>query len=146
DGMTEALIADLARVGGLRVISRTSTMAYKKPAQPVRLPEIARQLNVDVVVEGSVMRSANRVRITAQLIDARTDRHLWANSYDGGVGDVLSLQADVARAVAQEIKVTLTPQESASLAAARAVDPAAHEAYLRGRYFLAKNTEESIGE
>jgi len=154
DGMTEALIADLARVGGLRVISRTSTMAYKKPfgsaqgkpAQPVSLPEIARQLNVDMVVEGSVMRSVDRVRITAQLIDAKSDRHLWANSYDRGLSDVLSLQAEVARTVAQEIKVTLTPQESARLAAVKPVNPASHEAYLRGRYFLAKSTEDSIGE
>jgi eukaryotic-like serine/threonine-protein kinase len=146
DGMTEALIADLARVGGLRVISRTSTMAYKKPAQPVKLPDIARQLNVDAVVEGSVTRSANRIRITTQLIDAKTDRHLWGESYERSLSDVLSLQAEVAQAVAQQIKVTLTPQETARLAAARPVNPAAHEAYLRGRYFLAKNTEESIGD
>ena len=144
--MTEALIADLARIGGLRVISRTSTMTYKGSKKGLTLPQIAAQLNVDVVVEGTVLRSGDRVRITAQLIDAKSDRHLWANSYERSVSDVLSLQSEVARAVAQEIKVTLTPREEARLAASRPVNPAANEAYLRGRYFLAKGTEESIGE
>ena len=103
DGMTEALIADLGRTGALDVISRTSVMRFKGSQQP--LPEIAKALNVDAVVEGSVLRDGRRVRITAQLIDARTDKHLWANSYERDVRDVLALQGDVARAIAQEVHV-----------------------------------------
>ncbi|MBI4622389.1 MAG: TIR domain-containing protein [Verrucomicrobia bacterium] len=144
DGMTEALIADLARVGGLRVISRTSAMTYK--SSPKGLPEIARDLNVDVVLEGSLARSGNRVRVTTQLIDGKTNLNLWANSYERDLRDVLSLQDELARAIAQEIKVTLTPQEAARFAAARAVNPAAHEAYLRGRFVLGKGTEETINK
>jgi eukaryotic-like serine/threonine-protein kinase len=142
DGMTEALIADLARLGGLRVISRTSVMTYKSVRKP--LPQIARELNVAAVVEGSVVRSGDRVRITAQLIDAKTDRHLWANSYDRDLRDVLTLQSEVAGAIAQQIRITLTPQEAARFAAARPVNADAHEAYLRGRYFLTKGTEPAI--
>ena len=142
DGLTEALIADLARVGGLRVISRTSAMTYKSTAK--KLPQIARELNVDAVLEGSVVRSGDRVRVTAQLIDAASDRHIWANSYDRDLRDVLALQADVARAVAQEIRVTLTPQEAAHLAAQRPVNREAHEAYLRGRYLLGKGSEHAV--
>ena len=144
DGMTEALIADLAQVGGLRVISRTSAMTYKSAHK--QLPQIARELNVDAVVEGSIVRSGDRVRITAQLIDAKTDRHLWANTYERNLRDVLSLQSEVARAVAQEIKITLTPQEEARLAGARPVNPDAHEAYLRGQYFLGKGTQQTISK
>ncbi len=132
DGMTEALISDLAKIGGLKVISRTSVMRYK--ATPKSLPEIAKELNVDAVVEGSVLRVGDRVRINAQLIRAATDQHLWAESYEHDLRDVLSLQGKVARAIAEEIKVTLTPQERARLAAARPVNPAAHEAYLKGRF------------
>ena len=132
DGMTEALIADLAKVGSIKVISRTSVMQYKGVKKP--LPEIARELGVDAVVEGSVMRSGDRVRITAQLIDAATDQHLWTESYERDLRDILALQSEVARAIAKEIKITLTPQEEALLASARPVDPEAHEAYLRGRY------------
>jgi TolB-like protein/Tfp pilus assembly protein PilF len=145
--MTEVVIANLARVGGLRVISRTSTMAYKGDArQGKSMPQIARELNVDALVEGSILRAGDQVRVTVDLIDGQSDRHLWANSYERSLTDVLALQNDIARAVAHEIKVTLTPQEEARLAAARPVNPAAQEAYLRGRYFVAKATEAGIQE
>jgi len=142
DGMTEALITDLAQIGALRVISRTSAMRYKGSDKP--LPEIARELNVEGIVEGSVMRAGNRVRITAQLIHAATDRHLWAKSYDRDVSDVLALQSEVARSIAEEVQAKLTPQERARLARPRPVDPTAHEAYLKGRYHWARATEESV--
>ena len=129
DGMTEALISDLARVGGLRVISRTSVMTYKSKSDRKPLTQIARELNVDAILEGSVVRSGDRVRISAQLIDGKTDRHIWANSYERDLRDVLTLQGEVARAVAQEIKITLTPQEEAHLAALRPVNRESHEAY-----------------
>ena len=132
DGMTEALIAELAQVGALRVISRTSAMHYKGTTKTA--PEIARELGVDGIVEGSVMRAGERVRITAQLIDAATDRHLWARAYERDLRDVLHLQGEVARAIADEIQVTLTPQEQARLARTRPVNVEAHEAYIRGRY------------
>src|SRR5262249_28758673 len=111
DGMTEALIADLGRSGVLDVISRTSVMRFKGSQQP--LPEIARALHVDAVIEGSVLRDGRKVRITAQLIDARTDKHLWANSYERDVRDVLALQGDVARTIAREVHMTLTRKEEA---------------------------------
>src|SRR5271166_2725097 len=142
DGMTEQLITDLAQIGALRVISRTSAMRYKGSDKP--LPEIARELNVDGFVEGSVMRAGDRVRITAQLIHAATDQHIWAKSYDRDVSDVLALQSEVARAIADEVQAKLTPQERARLARARPVNPAAHEAYLKGRYSWARTTEESV--
>jgi len=142
DGMTEALITDLAQIGALCVISRTSAMRYKGSDKP--LPEIARELNVEGIVEGSVMRAGNRVRITAQLIHAATDRHIWAKSYDRDVSDVLALQSEVARAIAEEVQAKLTPQERARLARARPVNPAAHEAYLKGRHHWARATEESV--
>jgi len=142
DGMTEALIADLARIRALRVISRTSVMRYKGARRS--LPEIARELGVDAVVEGSVMRSGNRVRITAQLIHARSDRHLWAESYERELRDVLDLQSEVARAIAHEIEVQLTPAERADLAKPRRVDPEAYEAYLKGRYYWNKRSPEAI--
>ncbi len=131
DGMTEALITDLAQISALRVISRTSVMQVnvKRP-----LPEIARELGVDGIVEGSVVRAGDQVRITAQLIYAPTDKHLWAKSYDRDLRNVLALQSDVAQAIANEIQVKLTPQEESRLASTRAVNPAAHEAYLRGLY------------
>ncbi|HXE91194.1 MAG TPA: protein kinase [Terriglobales bacterium] len=136
DGMTEALITDLAQISALRVISRTSVMEYKGAKKP--LPQIARELNVDAVVEGSVQRSGGRVRISAQLIEAQTDRHLWARSYERQLSDVLTLQEELARSIAGEIRVKLTPQEQARLASARAVNPDAHEAYLLGRFHLEK--------
>jgi serine/threonine-protein kinase len=142
DGMTEALIADLAQIEALRVISRTSVMQYKGVKKP--LPQIARELNVDAVIEGSVLRSGDRVRITAQLIQAVTDKHLWAQSYERDLRDVLALQSEVAGAIANEIKIKLTPQEQARLASARPVNPDAHEAYLKGRYYWNLRTEEGL--
>ena len=133
DGMTEALIADLGRTGALDVISRTSVMRFRGSQQP--LPEIAKALNVDAIIEGSVLRDGRRVRITAQLIDARTDRHLWANSYERDVRDVLALQGEVARAIAQEVNVTLTRQQEARLVGRhRPASDEALEAYLQGRF------------
>ncbi len=142
DGMTEAVITDLAQIGALRVISRTSAMRYKGSDKP--LPEIARELNVDGLVEGSVLRAGNRVRITAQLIHAATDQHIWAKSYERDLSDVLALQSEVARAIADEVQAKLTPQERARLARARPVNPAAHEAYLKGRYYWARATEDAV--
>ncbi|MEE9216691.1 MAG: protein kinase [Anaerolineales bacterium] len=139
DGMTEALINDLAKIGALRVISRTSAMQYKGTDKSLR--EIARELRVDAVVEGSVLRAGDRVRITAQLIETATDRHLWADSYERDLSDVLGLQSEVARAIADEIKIKLTLQEQSRLASSRSVNPQAHEAYLRGRYDWNKKTE-----
>jgi TolB-like protein/Tfp pilus assembly protein PilF len=144
DGMTEALIADLGRTGVLDVISRTSVMRFKGSQQP--LPEIAKALNVDAVVEGSVLRDGRRVRITAQLIEARTDKHLWANSYERDVRDVLALQADVARAIAQEVRSTLSRQQEARSAetGTRAVAPDALEAYLQGRFYWNRRGGDSL--
>jgi TolB-like protein/DNA-binding winged helix-turn-helix (wHTH) protein/Tfp pilus assembly protein PilF len=142
DGMTEELITDLANVGSLRVISRTSVMNYKGAHKP--LPEIARDLNVDAVVVGTVQRSASRVRISAQLIEARTDRHLWAESYERDLRDVLALQGEVASAIAEQIRAKLTPQERARLTSVRTLSPEAHEAYLKGIYFWNQLTEEGI--
>ena len=132
DGMTEALITDLSKIGSLRIISRTSTIRYKGANKS--LPDIARELNVDGVVEGSVIRSGNRVRITAELIQARTDQHVWAESYDRDLRDVLQLQSDVAQAIAQQVHIQLTPQQQDRLRPATlVVDPEAYEAYLRGQ-------------
>ncbi len=140
DGMTEELITNLSKIGALKVISRTSVMQYKGTKKP--LPQIARDLNVDAVVEGSVQRSGNRVRVTAQLVDGRTDRHLWAESYDRDLRDVLMLQSEVARAIAGQIRVKVTPQEQVRLAGARSLSPEVHDAYLKGRYELNKRTEQ----
>ncbi|MGH9804964.1 MAG: winged helix-turn-helix domain-containing protein, partial [Candidatus Acidiferrales bacterium] len=139
DGMTEALISTLAHISALRVISRTSTMSYKNVQKP--LPTIGRELNVDGVVEGAVVRSGNHVRITVQLVHAPTDRHLWASEYEGKLEDILLLQSEVARAVAAEIQVRLAPQEHARLAQNRAVNPEAYDAYLKGCYLWNKRTE-----
>lgn len=136
DGMTAALINNLARVSALKVISRTSVMRYKGSEKS--LPEIAQELGVDAVVEGSVFRSMERLRISAQLIRASTDEHLWANDYEGDLRDVLALQAGVARAIAQEVEAQLTPAEADRLSSTRSVDPAAYEAYLRGRHMWGK--------
>jgi serine/threonine protein kinase/tetratricopeptide (TPR) repeat protein len=138
DGMTEQLTSDLGQIGALRVISRTSAMHYKGTSKT--LPEIARELRVDAVVEGSVERSDDRVRITAQLIEASTDRHLWARSYERDLRDVLRLQDDVAQAIATEVRIKLTPQEQIHLSNARPVNPEAHEADLRGFYEIRKHT------
>src|ERR1051325_826924 len=142
DGMTDELITDLGQIRALRVISRTSISAYKGAHKP--LPQIARALNVDAVVEGTVLRSGNQVRITVQLIEASTDKHLWARSYEGDLRDALALQNQVAAAVAKEIRVNLTLQEQAELKTARIVNPEAYEAYLKGRYFWNKRTGESL--
>ena len=142
DGMTEELIASLVQIGALRVISRTSVMRYKGARKP--LPEIARELDVDAIVEGSVRRAGERVRITAQLIDAAKDRHLWAKSYERDLKDVLALQGEVAQAIAQEIQVKLTLPEQAKLRSARLVAPAAYEAFLKGRYHMNKRTEADL--
>jgi TolB-like protein len=143
DGLTEALITSLAKIRGLHVISRTTAMKYKG-VRTKSVPEIAREIGVDRVVEGTVLRSGDRVRISLQLIDAPRDTHLWAESYDRNLRDVLALQAEVARAVAREIQVKLTPQEQAQLARSRQVDPEAYEAYLKGRYYLNKRTPEAF--
>ncbi|HXT72435.1 MAG TPA: protein kinase, partial [Candidatus Angelobacter sp.] len=129
-GMTEELTTQLAQISALRVISRTSVTSYKDSR--LSLPEIGKQLHVDAIVEGSVMRSNDRVRITARLIQASDGRLLWTQEYDRKVEDVLGLQDEVARTIASEVKVTLTPDEQARLANARPVNPAAHEAYLEG--------------
>ena len=136
DGMTDELITDLAQIGALRVISRTSVMPYKGARRP--LPLVARELNVDAIVEGTVLRSGDQVRITAQLIQASADKHLWAASYQGDSRNTLSLQKQVASAIADQIRIELTPHEQAVLKNARAVDPEAHEYYLKGRFFFNK--------
>jgi TolB-like protein/Tfp pilus assembly protein PilF len=139
DGMTDLLITDLSQISALRVISRTTTMQYKGTRKP--LPQIARELSVDAVIEGSVLSSDNRVRITAQLIQGATDKHLWAKSYVRDARDVLKLQGDVASAIADEIRITVTQQERARLTHAPPVIPAAYEAYLKGRYHWQQGTE-----
>jgi adenylate cyclase len=143
DGMTDELTTDLANISALRVISRGSVMQYKGAHRPPT-PVIAKALNVDAVVEGSVMRIGDKVRITAQLIDAPADRHLWAKSYERDSRDVLALQDEVALAIAREINVELTPREQAHFANSRSVDPQAHDAYLKGRYYLSSPTEERV--
>jgi TolB-like protein/DNA-binding winged helix-turn-helix (wHTH) protein/Flp pilus assembly protein TadD len=142
DGMTDALIANLGQIGALRVISRTSSMAYKRVHRP--LAEIARELSVEAVVEGTVLRSGDRVRITAQLIQVPNEKHLWAKSYEGDLQDSLALQNSVARAIAEQIQVTLNPQEEAALKKSSPVNAEAYEAYLRGRYFWNKRTREGL--
>ena len=142
DGMTDELITDLAQISALRVISRTSVMTYKGARKP--LPQIARELNVDAVVEGTVLRSGDQVRITAQLIDASTDKHLWSQSYEGDLRDTLALQNSVARAIADQIRINLTPQEQAALKSVKVVNPEAYESYLKGRYFWNKRTADSL--
>jgi TolB-like protein/Tfp pilus assembly protein PilF len=132
DAMTDELIKELAKISALRVISRTSAMQYKGVRKP--LPEIARELNVDAVIEGSALRAGRRVRITAQLIHAATDSHLWAESYERDLRDVIALQREVARAIANEVKITLTPQERERLTVAEAVNADACEAYFKGVY------------
>jgi len=134
DGMTDELITDLAKVGGVRVISRTSVMRYKGTSKG--LPEIARELNVDGIIEGSVTRSGQRVRITAQLLYGPTDKHLWAETYERDLGDVLSMQSEVAQAIAQQVRAQVTPKQQARFNATRPVNPEAYDAYSKGRYHL----------
>ncbi len=142
DGMTDELITDLAQISALRVISRTSVMVYKGARKP--LPQIARELNVDAVVEGTVLRSGEQVRITAQLIEASTDKHLWSQSYEGELRDTLALQNRVARTIADQIRINLTPQEQAALKNVKVVNPEAYESYLKGRYFWNKRTANGL--
>src|SRR6202140_2464998 len=142
EGMTDELITDLAQISALRVISRTSVMVYKGARKP--LPQIARELNVDAVVEGTVLRSGDQVRITAQLIEASTDKHLWSQSYEGELRDTLALQNRVASAIADQIRINLTPQEQATLKTARAFNPEAYQSYLKGRYFWNKRTADGL--
>jgi TolB-like protein/DNA-binding winged helix-turn-helix (wHTH) protein len=142
EGMTDALITDLAQVSSLRVVSRASTMRYKGVHDP--LADVARNLNVDAFVEGSVVRSGNRVRITAQLIDAGSDRHLWAHSYESDLRDVLTLQDGVARDITQQIRVKLTPHEQSRLARQQSVNPEAYDYYLRGRFHAYDKNREDL--
>ena len=143
DGMTDELTTDLATISQLRVISRGSVMQFKGDHRPPT-PVIARLLNVDAVVEGSVLREGDKVRITAQLIDARADKHLWARSYERDSRDVLALQDELASAIAKEINVQLTPEEQARLSSAPIVNPQAHDAYLKGRYFINRPSDENL--
>ena len=142
DGLTEALITNLAKISALRVVSRTSVMLYKGVRKP--LGKIAEELGVDAVVEGTVWRSGERVRISAQLIQATTDAHLWAESYEHDLRDMLALQSEVARAIAREIQVKVTSREQDLLARTRPVDPQAYEDYLKGRYHWNKRTLEGL--
>ena len=142
-GMHDALITDLAKLGGFkRVIARASVMRYQEIDKP--LPEIARELNVDAVITGSVLRSGDRVRITAQLINAATEEHLWAERYERELRDVLSLQNEIVLAIAREIELQLTPQEQTRLASARQVNPEAYEAYIKGMFHLYRVTPEDV--
>jgi TolB-like protein/Tfp pilus assembly protein PilF len=143
EGMTDELTADLATISQLRVISRGSVMQFKGKNRPPT-PEIARMLNVDALVEGSVHRAGDKVRITAQLIDARADRHLWAKSFERSSRDVLTLQDELASAIAREIHVQLTPAEQSRLARAPRVNPEAYDAYLKGRYFFNRPSDENL--
>lgn len=145
DGMTDALIGDLAQIGGLHVISRTSSMHYKRTKKS--LPQIAGEINVDAVVEGTVQRSGERVVVRAQLIHAATDRHLWVQTYTRDMRDVLDLQSEIAQAVAREVRIQLTPGEQARFTARRAVQPKAYDNYLQGRYlYWNKRTEENLNK
>lgn len=142
DGMTDALITDLAQIGSLRVISRTSVMQYKKARKP--LPEIARELKVDGIIEGTVQRAGMRVRISVQLLHGPTDAHLWAQEYERDFTDIVLLQREMARAIVEEIRVQLTPRQKQTLAGGKAVNPDAYEAYLKGRYFLDRGSEDGV--
>jgi TolB-like protein/Flp pilus assembly protein TadD len=144
DGMTEALITSLAKISALRVVSRTTAMHYQGTRQP--LPVIARELGVEMVVEGTVLRSGERVRISVQLIEARTDTHLWAESYERDLRDILALQAELARAIANEIQIKLTPAEQIQLARVPEMDPDLYEVYLRGLFQFNKRTAEGLSK
>jgi TolB-like protein/DNA-binding winged helix-turn-helix (wHTH) protein/lipopolysaccharide biosynthesis regulator YciM len=139
DGMTETLISGLARVGALRVISRTSVMQYKGAQKQV--PEIGRELNVDAIIEGSVQRSGDRVKIDVKMVDAQNDHYIWSETYDRQLSDILSLQNEIARAVTQAVQVKLTPQEENRLKTSTTIDPAAYDYLLRGRYYFNHQTK-----
>jgi TolB-like protein/Tfp pilus assembly protein PilF len=142
DGITEALIADLGKAAGVRVISRTTVMLYRNTGKS--LPQIARDLNVDAILEGSVLRSGNRVRVTAELFDARADRQLWAETSERTLREILVLQRDIVRAVAGKVRVALTGEDDAHLSVVRSVDPDVYEHYLKGRYAWNNRTEASL--
>lgn len=142
EGMQDALINELAQISQLHVISRTSTLKYKEVQLSV--PQIGHELKVDALVEGSVLKAGDRVRVTVQLISTATDQHLWSRSYERELQDVLALQSEIAREIAREIRVKLTPQERTRLAEAKAVDPEAHEAYLRGRWYRDQGSAEDL--
>jgi len=143
DGMTEALISELTKISGLqRVISRTSVMRYKGIRKS--MPEIARELNVGIMVEGSVLLVGEKVRITAQLIEAETDRHIWADSYERDLSNILELQRELARTIAQQIKIALTPEEETRLMKSPRINPEAYHLYLRGRFFWNRRTGEDL--
>ena len=142
DGLTDELITHVAKIVDLRVISRTSAMRFKH--SPKSLMEIGRELGVDALVEGSVVLSDRKVRISVQLVDLSTDQHLWADSYERELGDVVSLQHQIARVIARQIQARLTPEQEARVAKGRAVNPEAYDAYLRGRFFWAKRTEDGL--
>lgn len=144
DGLTDALITDLGKISTLRVISRTSVARYKRGTTP--LPQIARELNVDAVIEGTVLRSGDRVRVTAQLLEARTDRHLWTETYERDSGEIIRLEKQVALAIAQETSGQLTPAQQTRLVSKRTINPRPYDAYLRGRYLWNKRTEEPTAE
>jgi len=139
DGMTDALSAELGKIKALRVISRTSAMQYKDTDKVI--PEIAKELSVDAVIEGSVLKAGNDVRVTAQLVDGRTDAHLWSDNYTGTLTNILALQSQVTLAIAREIEVTLTPEEKRRIARTKIVNPEAYEAFLKGKFFYFKFTE-----
>jgi TolB-like protein len=144
DGLTDRLITDLGKVATLRVISRTSAMRYKGVRKP--LPEIANELNVDAVIEGTVQRSGGRVRITAQLLDARNDRHLWAETFERDSEDVIRLEKQMAVSIGHEVTGRLTPAQETRLARSTTSNPRAYDAYLRGRYLWNQRTEEPVTE
>lgn len=144
DGMTDDLIANLAKIHSLRVISRSTAMAYKGTHKP--LPQIASELNVDAVVEGTVLRVGNRVRITAELVQVSTDHHLWADTYESPIGDVLALQNRVSSAIVDEIRINLTKEDKERLAMKPAVGPEAYEDYLKGRYYWNKRSGEGFAK
>jgi TolB-like protein/Flp pilus assembly protein TadD len=142
DGMTDELITDLAQIGALRVISRTSVMHYKGTTKT--LPQIARELNVDAVLEGSIQRAGSEVHVNAQLVQGANERHLWAKSYDRQLRDSVTLEEEIARAIAEEIQVRLSRDEQTRLASVHPVNPEAHELYLKGRYYWNKRTPETL--
>ena len=142
DGIADELTTDLAKISSLRVISRGSVLQFQGGRVPS--PEIGRRLNVEAIVEGSVTRTGDRVRVTAQLIDAAADRHLWAESYEGNVSDLLALQRDVAAAIADRIQAKLTARERAGLTSARRVNTDAYLAYIKGRSFWNQRTPAAL--
>lgn len=142
DGMTDSMITDLGRIEAVRVISRTSAMQYKGVHKP--LPQIARELNVDAVVEGTTLRSGNHMRITAQLVDARADKHLWAQSFEGDLKDVLALQHEISRTIASQVQMTILPGENIRPGVSRPLNLEAYESYLKGEYYMNRFSAQSI--